>query len=51
MLLLILSTFPLHAAAGENGLNKATDPLKLAATDTEMMWLREDGSYKYGIIT
>ena len=25
---------------------KPLDPLRLAATDTEMMWLREDGSYK-----
>ena len=25
---------------------KAKDPLMLAATDTEMMWLKEDGSYK-----
>ena len=25
---------------------KGQDPLKLSATDTEMLWLKDDGSYK-----
>lgn len=36
--------------SGEKGIDdkdkRPLDPLRLAATDTEMMWLREDGSYK-----
>ena len=30
----------------EEGVRKMTNPLSLAATDTEMLWQRDDGSYK-----
>ena len=49
LLVIILSTSSIRAQDidyDEQTVRKMTNPLSLAATDTEMLWQKDDGSYK-----
>ena len=49
LLVIILSASTIRAQDidyDEQTVRKMTNPLSLAATDTEMLWQKDDGSYK-----
>ena len=49
LLVIVLSASSIRAQDidyDEQTVRKMTNPLSLAATDTEMLWQKDDGSYK-----